>query len=107
MRFVAAARSLSVLLLACACADINTSATSLNDKRFGAIDVGMTSDEVKAALGTPQKTMAFPMSSRVAWDYLGTDTWGYMVDYSITFGPDQRVVSKLARRINDGGDHGK
>jgi outer membrane protein assembly factor BamE (lipoprotein component of BamABCDE complex) len=90
----------AVAALAGACATVEA---PMNDKRFATIEVGMTSDEVRTALGPPEKTMPFPASSRVAWDYTGTDTWGYMVDYSITFGPDQRVVSKFARRINDGG----
>jgi outer membrane protein assembly factor BamE (lipoprotein component of BamABCDE complex) len=88
------------------CANVPTPRYSgMNDSRFAAIEPGMTAEQVTAALGAPERTMKFP-SSNVAWDYTGTDTWGYMVDYSVTFGPDQRVVSKFARRINDGGDHG-
>jgi outer membrane protein assembly factor BamE (lipoprotein component of BamABCDE complex) len=90
-------------LLASACASVPP---PMNDGRFATVQAGMTDEQVRAALGPPEKVMKFPVSSNVAWDYQGTDTWGYMVDYSVTFGPDQRVVSKLARRINDGGDHG-
>ena len=92
-------------IFAAGCADVPTPKYSaMNDSRFAVVQVGMTSDQVRSALGVPEKTMKFPASSNEAWDYMGTDTWGYMVDYSVTFGPDQRVVSKLARRINDGGD---
>ena len=99
LSFAAAA---AVLVQGCA----SVVETSLNDQRFGAVRIGMTSDEVRGALGSPLKTERFPLSNKLAWDYMGTDTWGYMVDYSVTFGADQRVESKFARRINDGGDHG-
>ncbi|HTS86076.1 MAG TPA: hypothetical protein VMG61_13290 [Usitatibacter sp.] len=82
------------------------SSTQLNDQRFGTVHEGMSADQVREALGPPAKTMKFSMSGKEAWDYQGTDSWGYMVEYSVTFGPDQRVASKLARRINDGGEHG-
>ena len=78
----------------------------LNDQRFAAVHEGMTGDEVRVALGPPLKTTKFPLSGKEAWDYMGTDSWGYMVEYSVTFSPGQRVQSKFARRINDGGDHG-
>jgi len=92
-------------ILAQGCASPDTR-TQLDDQRFGAVHEGMSADQVREALGPPAKTMKFSMSGKEAWDYQGTDSWGYMVEYSVTFGPDQRVASKLARRINDGGDHG-
>ena len=51
--------------------------------------------------------MRFPLSGNEAWDYLYVDTWGILASYSVTFGSDGRVVSKVSRRLNDGGDHGK
>jgi outer membrane protein assembly factor BamE (lipoprotein component of BamABCDE complex) len=97
--------AVSLLLLVSACATTDAPrAAPMNDQRFAAIEVGMSADQVRAALGDPWKTEAFPLSKRLAWDYEGRDTWGYMVIYSVTFTEDQRVVSKLARRINDGGD---
>jgi outer membrane protein assembly factor BamE (lipoprotein component of BamABCDE complex) len=76
----------------------------MTDKQFSTVEKGMTDDEVRTALGTPKRTMKFPGSNNVAWDYEGTDAWGYMVEYSVTFDPNGRVVSKLARRLNDGGE---
>lgn len=103
-------RPVKFVLLLCAAAALASACATIpapmNDTRFGTVDVGMTSEQVRLAFGAPEKTMKFPLSSHEAWDYFGTDTWGYMVDYSVTFGPDQRVVSKDARRINDGGDRG-
>jgi outer membrane protein assembly factor BamE (lipoprotein component of BamABCDE complex) len=80
---------------------------AMNDDRFGMVQTGMTYEEVRRMFGTPQETMKFPRSSTEAWDYIGQDTWGYMVDYAVVFGPDGRVQSKIARRINQGADHGK
>ncbi|HLX22552.1 MAG TPA: hypothetical protein VKR38_04325 [Usitatibacter sp.] len=76
----------------------------MGDKRFAAVQAGMTNDEVRASLGAPKRITRFPGSNNVAWDYEGKDTWGYMVEYSVTFDPNGRVLSKLARRINDGGE---
>jgi hypothetical protein len=65
----------------------------------------MPQDEVRARLGPPDETMPFPMSRTMSWDYRYYDTWGYICYMSITFGPDQRVQSKISRRINSGADH--
>jgi hypothetical protein len=58
----------------------------MNDERFGIVQTGMTKDEVLELYGRPH------------------DTWGYQVDYAVVFGEDGQVVSKIARRLNDGGD---
>jgi outer membrane protein assembly factor BamE (lipoprotein component of BamABCDE complex) len=91
----------SAVMLAQGCTSVPP---PLGDKQFATVRTGMTTDEVRNALGEPKRTMKFPSSNNVAWDYEGTDTWGYMVEYSVTFGPDGRAVSKLARRLNDGGE---
>ncbi len=109
MNIVKSAASIGLLatavILAQGCA---TNATAqMSDKQFAAVKEGMTTDEVRGTLGAPKRTTKFPLSDKVAWDYEGTDGWGYMVEYSVTFGPDGRVATKLARRINDGGDHSK
>ncbi len=76
----------------------------MSDKTFASVKDGMTNDEVRASLGDPRRVTKFPGSNNVAWDYEGKDTWGYMVEYSVTFDSSGRVLSKLARRINDGGE---
>jgi outer membrane protein assembly factor BamE (lipoprotein component of BamABCDE complex) len=108
MNFVKSTLSIGLLaaaaFLAPGCTTTSTSTAQMSDKQFAAVKEGMTTDEVRSTLGAPKRTMAFPKSDKVAWDYEGTDTWGYMVEYSVTFSPDGRVVSKLARRLNDGGE---
>jgi outer membrane protein assembly factor BamE (lipoprotein component of BamABCDE complex) len=75
----------------------------MNDERFGIVQTGMTKDEVLELYGRPQETMKYPNRTE-SWDYVGRDTWGYQVDYAVVFGEDGQVVSKIARRLNDGGD---
>ena len=75
------------------------------DPMFARIEPGLTRDEVQRLLGPPDETMRFPLSNTVSWDYHYTDTWGYMAVFYVTFDADGRVVSRISRRINDGGDH--
>jgi len=77
-----------------------------NNAFFQRAEIGMTTEEVQRRLGPPDETMPFPLSGSTAWDYRYTDEWGYLVVYSITFGPDGRAASKFSWRINDGGDYG-
>ncbi len=93
------------LLAGCAGVSATTGPSSRSDDRFSHIHAGMTGDEVRQLLGTPDETMKFPLSQNVAWDYRYQDDWGYMAVYSVTFGSDGRAVSTLSRRINVGGDH--
>jgi outer membrane protein assembly factor BamE (lipoprotein component of BamABCDE complex) len=106
MNFVKSALSVGLLATAVflgqGCA--TTDAPPMSDQRFVSVKEGMTTDEVRITLGAPKRTTTFPKSDKVAWDYEGTDAWGYMVEYSVTFGPGGRVESKLARRLNDGGE---
>lgn len=76
-----------------------------NDELFARIQQGMTQEEVLRIVGRPDQTMPFPLSRTVAWDWRAYDTWGYYVEQSVTFDASGRVVSKYARRLNDGGDH--
>ena len=76
-----------------------------NEALFGDIQSGMTTDEVRGRLGTPDQTMPFPRLGTTAWDYRYQDAWGYLALMSVTFGPDGRVVGKTSQRLNDGGDH--
>ena len=76
-----------------------------NEALFGAIQPGMTTDEVRSRLGTPDQTMPFPRLGTTSWDYRYQDAWGYLAMMSVTFGPDGRVVGRTSQRLNDGGDH--
>ena len=77
-----------------------------NDAVFDRIALAMSRDDVSRIAGRPDETMPFPLSRTESWDYFYTDTWGFYCAYSVTFGADGRVVAKMARRLNDGGDHG-
>jgi len=77
-----------------------------NDALFARVQPGMTESEVGALIGPPDNTMPFPASRTNSWGYFYYDTWGYYCEFSVTFGPDGRAVSKLSRRVNDGGDRG-
>jgi outer membrane protein assembly factor BamE (lipoprotein component of BamABCDE complex) len=110
LRFPAATKSILATILAAAALLLHACAggfgPTMNDDRFATVQTGMKKDEVLQLLGRPQQTMKFPLNNTESWDYIGQDTWGYMVDYAVVFGPDGRVVNKVARRLNDGGDHG-
>jgi len=75
------------------------------DDNFNRIHPGMSGDEVRSLVGAPDGTMPFPLSHTVAWEYRYWDTFGYFIEFSVTFGNDGHVVSKTIRRLNDGGDH--
>ena len=82
-----------------------TQGPARNDALFARVQPGMTQDEVLQMAGPPDQKMPFPMSRTVAWDWRMYDSWGYYVEQSVTFDANGRVVSKYARRLNDGGDH--
>lgn len=100
MRFVA----LFLLAIALAgCANVSRP----RDADFDRVRQGMTRAEVETMLGKPHETMPFPLSGNMSWDYYYWDQWGYLARYSVTFGPQGQVVSKISQRLNDGGDHSK
>ena|SRR5689334_7340296 len=76
------------------------------DDNFSRIHTGMTEAEIEQVAGTPDEKMRFPLSGNYAWSYRYYDTWGYYAEFSVTFAPDGRSVSKISRRY-DGGDKGK
>ena len=94
---------LAVAILVAACA---TGGIARRDELFARIEPGMTRAEVRALTGPPDNTMAFSMSRTDSGGWFYFDTWGYYCEFSVTFGPDGRVASKLSRRINDANDHG-
>jgi outer membrane protein assembly factor BamE (lipoprotein component of BamABCDE complex) len=101
MKTLAAVLVTAILMAACAV----PGEIPRSDDLFARIDDGMTTDDVRRLLGPPDETMRFPLSRTEAWDYRYYDTWGYMAVFSVTFSADGRAVSKISRRINDGGDH--
>jgi hypothetical protein len=104
----AALASVTLTLLAGGCANGPLSANALprNDDVFNRIQAGMPRAEIQRMIGLPDETMRFPLSNTVAWDYRYYDTWGYLAVFSVTFADDGHAVSKITRRLNDGGDHG-
>jgi outer membrane protein assembly factor BamE (lipoprotein component of BamABCDE complex) len=75
----------------------------LNEEHFYKIREGMTRDQVLRMIGPPGDTTNFgPRTGNVAYTYRFQDTWGYLSDFSVTFGPDWIVRSKIAIRIDPG-----
>jgi outer membrane protein assembly factor BamE (lipoprotein component of BamABCDE complex) len=79
---------------------------ALTDDRLAQIRYGMSRDEIRRLVGAPDETMTFPLSGTEAWDYLYQDTWGYLASFSVTFDAEGRVVGRISRRLNAGGDRG-
>jgi len=92
--------ALCVLLNACALPGPNP---LRNDANFSRVQPGMTVDEVRTLCGAPDNTMPFPLSGNNSWGWFYWDQFGYYVEFSVTFAPDGRVLSKAYRRVNDGG----
>ena len=100
--------ALAALLLAgCAAGGVSAQRhAALTDDRVWQVRDDMTRDETVRLIGRPDDTMRFPLSRTEAWDYLYQDTWGYLATFSVTFDGQGRVVGRISRRLNDGGDHG-
>ena len=79
-------------------------ATQRSDAMYAQVMAGMTKEQVMAITGPPDNTMAFPASRTDSWGWYYHDTWGYYCEQSVTFSADGRVISKLSRRLNDGGN---
>lgn len=77
----------------------------LDEAHFYPIREGMTRDEILRAIGPPGDTMRLPYD-KLAWEYRYRDAWGYLAEFSVTFGPGGVVLSKFTRRLNDGRDRG-
>ena len=97
-------RLLALALLLGGCASLGPPPHTQAD--FDRVLVGMTHDETRRLLGTPNETMKFPRSATETWDYEYWDTWGYLSAYSVIFGAQGTVVGKMTVRIRDGGDLG-
>ena len=78
---------------------------ALTDDNFYRIQAGVTTaDQVRRMIGPPGRVVRFENLQQFAWDYRFRDTWGYLAIFSVTFGPDHRIISKFSRRVNVGGD---
>ncbi len=97
--------ALAALLLAGCSVYTPIVSSQRNDDVFRKIEPGMTEAQIEQMIGTPDEKMAFPLSGNHAWTYRYYDMWGYMAEFSVTFGPDGRALSKISRRF-DGGDRG-
>lgn len=76
----------------------------LTDDVFDRMRAGITEKDVLAAIGPPNRTMAFSLSRTHAWEYRYLDAWGYLAEFSTTFDADGVMVSKLKRRLERGSD---
>ena len=94
---------IALLLAAALLASCMAAPPPRSDEILARIQPGMPQAEVHALLGAPDNTMPFPRTGTNSWGYFYFDGWGYYCEFSVTFGPDGRVVSKLSRRVNDGG----
>lgn len=93
----------AVLLAGCASFE---GTKNLSDRDTAQVRPGMTRADTERMLGRPIETMAFARTNTVAWDYQLHDTWGYLIAFSVIFGPEGTVVGTTSRRINDGGGFG-
>jgi|SRR5258706_8353942 len=93
---------LTACLMAQACAT-HVDSQKRNDAMFDRIQQGMTPEQVRDITGAPDNTMPFPLSGNLSWGYFYWDQFGYYVEFSVTFAPDGKVLSKAYRRMNDGG----
>ena len=96
-------------MLAAGCASIHTPIHDplRTDANFRAIRPGMTEAQVTELVGKPDDSMTFPLSGNRAWAYDYYDLWGYMAEFSVTFGPDHLVLSRYSRRYTGGDASGK
>jgi hypothetical protein len=76
----------------------------LDQEHFWSVRNGMDGTQVGAILGPPSSEVRFERLQQLSWDYRYEDTWGYVSEYSILFGPEGRVVGTFNRRLNPGKD---
>jgi outer membrane protein assembly factor BamE (lipoprotein component of BamABCDE complex) len=96
---IAAALVVSCIIACAVSACATGSQRVLDDDKVNAIQRGMTSDEVIARIGPPYQRVPFANLNAVAWDYRYTDTWGYLCEFSVMMGADQKVAGKVNRRL--------
>jgi outer membrane protein assembly factor BamE (lipoprotein component of BamABCDE complex) len=62
------------------------------------VQPGMTQDAISTLIGSPARTMRFPLSRTTAWDYDFVDAWGYASEFSVIFDDEGVVVGKVTSR---------
>jgi hypothetical protein len=64
----------------------------LTPENFAAIAPGMPASEVRRRLGKPMKVAPYPLKQETAWDWRYLETPNSAKVFSVTFGPDERVL---------------
>ena len=72
----------------------------LTDERLASIPVGMDGADLLKLIGPPYRKIEFERQRQTAWDYRYTDSWGYIVEFSVMIDARQKVASKVSRRID-------
>lgn len=99
-RFAALAFCLLGLLGGCASTDNEAlRAPTATEDKARTIMPGMRAAEVIQLLGAPHQRVRFDNLRATAWDYRYTDTWGYITDFAVMIGDDERVVNVVATRV--------
>lgn len=71
----------------------------LTDERLAKIETGMPAGKVLESIGPPYRRVAFENLHQTAWDYRYRDTWGYPVEFSVMIDANDRVASRISRRL--------
>jgi outer membrane protein assembly factor BamE (lipoprotein component of BamABCDE complex) len=61
------------------------------------VKVGMTQDEVRAAIGVPTRSLQFKATDRTTWTYLRPDVESV---FDVDFSADGKVVSATPRMVH-------
>jgi hypothetical protein len=64
----------------------------LTPQNFAAIVPGMPAAEVRRRLGKPMRIAPFPLKQETVWDWRYLETPTTAMVFSVTFGPDERVL---------------
>jgi len=75
-----------------------TPAHPVSDATIARVQPGMSRDDITSLIGVPARTMRFPLSDTIAWDYDFVDAWGYASEFSVVFNDAGAVVGKVASR---------
>ena len=99
------ARSLPVLARLCIVAGLIAGAAAataapagftVTQKEQQQVRIGMTQDEVRAALGTPARNIHFQQTDRTTWTYQRAEI---ELVFDVEFGADGKVVAAAERYV--------